>query len=991
MSAIQAMMERVGFSDAPLVGREREIGFLLDVLSAAEGGLPATVVIGGDAGVGKSRIVSELSARRGSDGVRFLVGHCVNLPEGGLPYLPFVDAFRLLDNESWRRLDALFRGGGAGPIDQLQLFEAVVELVFELAASAPLCLVLEDMHWADRPSKDLLRYLLGRLERERVMIVLTYRSDEMHRRHPLRPFLAEIARKPSVHRLMLDPLMAGAMAELITSRGPLAAGAVDRIVDRAEGNAFFAEELLEAERAAAASGATGGPAILPEALLDVLIARLEQLEHNAARVVGVAAVAGRRVGSDVLAEVTGLPDRELDEALRDAVTRHILVPDAETGTYQFRHALLQEAAYAEMLPGELARLHRDYAQALSARLSSTPAVAAELAYHAELCHDLPLALDATMRAAEHARQVLAPSDTQRHLERALAWWGSVPDAAGVAGAQEWEVLLRAGEAASAAGDITRAVALTAHAVGAVDALAGPRPDAAERAVRVMVRARYAAVLNAAGDSRDQAVVSEAATLAEALPLCRERAEARCAQALVLTAYGREDAAAAAHLALSDAQALGAADLQAQALVTSARIAEHSGDTDTAAAHLTEALELSRDSEDVATELRTMYHLAMSRYDAGDLRQTLEWTRRCIDRAAATGMVYSPYPHAARGIDVIARYVCGDWDAALDPLWEAEQIPANARALLEAYSLHIAVGRGLPDIGERLTSIRANPHPDPDIDVQLVMLSGGCETDHLTWQHDPEAALRAYRSAIDYPNKLWGRHYLGRIWLDSLALAALADAADRARLREEDDAAAEALVQGGAIIEDARRTAELGEPRSGRLGAEGVAWLARAEAEFSRLRGDQDSSVWRAALSAFDYGYAYEVARCRWRLAEVLLGGAAHAAGDSKDAREEAAELLGLVMADAHRLGATPLVDAVTALSRRAKLSGPGRGTDAGLLTTREEEVLALLAQGRTNRQLGKELFISEKTASVHVSNILGKLGARSRGEAVALARQRGLI
>jgi DNA-binding CsgD family transcriptional regulator len=824
-----------------------------------------------------------------------------------------------------------------------------------------------------------------------VAVILTYRSDEMHRRHPLRPFLAEIARRPSVHRLMLEPLSAGDMAELIASRGPLASGAVDRIVDRAEGNAFFAEELLEAERSAAESGRTEGPANIPDALLDVLIARLEQLDHNAARVVGVAAVAGRRVENDVLAEVAGPPETELNEALRDAVARHILVPDGDAGTYQFRHALLQEAAYAEMLPGERVRLHRDYARALSARLSSAPAVAAELAYHAELCHDLPLALEATMRASEHARQVLAPSDTQRHLEKALAWWGSVPDAAEVAGAQEWEVLLRAGEAASAAGDAIRAVTLLALAVDVIDALTGPEPDAADLAACVTVRSRYAAALNAAGDSRDQAVISEAAALAEDLPPGRARAEARCTQALVLASHGLKDAAAAAHLALADANALGAADLQAQALVTLARIAEHGGDTDTAATHLTHALKLSQDSQDVATELRTMYYLAMSRYDAGDLRQTLEWTRRCIDRAAAMGMTYSTYPHAARGIDVIARYVCGDWDVALDPLWDAERIPTNARALLEAFSLHIAVGRGLPDIPERLRIIREDPHPDPDIDVQLVMLSGGCEIDHLTWQHDPEAALRAYHATIDYPNKMWGQYYLGRIWLDSLALAALADIAAQARLRDEDDAATEAVEQGRTIIEDARQTAELGEPRSGQLGAEGVAWLARGEAEWSRLQGDQDASVWRTALAAFDYGYTYEVARCRWRLAEALLDRAVVSADGSIQAREEATELLRLAMADAQKLRAAPMIDAITALSRRARLNGPGRGTVAGPLTTREEEVLALLASGRTNRQLGKELFISEKTVSVHVSNIMGKLGAHSRGEAVALARQRGLI
>jgi DNA-binding CsgD family transcriptional regulator len=490
----------------------------------------------------------------------------------------------------------------------------------------------------------------------------------------------------------------------------------------------------------------------------------------------------------------------------------------------------------------------------------------------------------------------------------------------------------------------------------------------------------------------------------------------------------------AERALADAVAAGADNVQAEALVTLARVAERRGDADTAAAHFTRALELARSSGDVAAELRCLSNLATSRYDAGDLPATLHWTQRSIERAAATGMTYSDYAREARGIDVIARYVSGDWDTSLHgAVFDADGAPANARPLLEAFSLHVAVGRGMADVPDRVERLCRINHPDPFTDAQLVMLAGGCQIDHLTWQQDYEGAQAAYRNTVDVPVRLWGEHYLGRIWLDALALAALADRAEQARLRGDADSArvlAELTSEGEGVVEDARDTAKHGVPRGGRLGVEGVAWLARAEAEWSRLLGENDDTVWRAAVAAFDYGYLYEVARSRWRLAEVLLtragqgltrsgdgtsgpgrpgsgdgtsGPGRSGSGDevsgpdrtgsgvSDEPAAEAAELLRSAYRDAQALGAVPLAEAVAALARRAKITGVGRTSSVSLLTAREQEVLALLARGRTNRQLGKELFISEKTASVHVSNILGKLEAGSRGEAVAIARRRGLV
>jgi DNA-binding NarL/FixJ family response regulator len=193
------------------------------------------------------------------------------------------------------------------------------------------------------------------------------------------------------------------------------------------------------------------------------------------------------------------------------------------------------------------------------------------------------------------------------------------------------------------------------------------------------------------------------------------------------------------------------------------------------------------------------------------------------------------------------------------------------------------------------------------------------------------------------------------------------------------------AKGRTLIEHARTTAEKGRPRSGTLGPEGQAWLARGEAEWSRLSGPSDPDAWRRALELFGYGYPYEEARSRWRLAEALL---------AADQRDEAAEQVALAHRTAVALGAGPLREAVEALARRGRLDAglpTAVRSEATLLTAREKDVLALLARGQTNRQIGRTLFISEKTASVHVSNILGKLHASGRTEAVAIAHRRGLV
>src|SRR3954471_22124930 len=447
------------WDDTPMVGRSSELARLLPHGDRAAAGRPSTVPLAGDAGVGKTRLLDELTVRAIERGVRVLTGHCVDLGDVGLPYLPFVDLLRPVAADPELApaaagnpvLAALLAGrptslppvppaaegrdlsrplphrAAPQPVDdgRLQLFESVAALICELAAGAPLLIVLEDVHWADRSSRDLLRYLLARLVDEPVAVVASYRADDLHRRHPLRPLLAELVRLPGVEWLELAPLPDAEVAALVrgiaASSGAPAEATIEDVVSRAEGNAFYAEELL-------AAGLHGEA--LPMGLTDVLLARVEQRSPAAQQVLRIAAVAGRRVRHELLTAVGGLSDGDLERALAEAVHHHLLVV-SDDGRYLFRHALLREAVLADLLPGERVRLHAS----IAAHLAACPGAgtAAERAHHARESNDLPGAFSASLEAAADACSVGAPAEQLQHLEAALALWAAVPDAAQRAG------------------------------------------------------------------------------------------------------------------------------------------------------------------------------------------------------------------------------------------------------------------------------------------------------------------------------------------------------------------------------------------------------------------------------------------------------------------------------------------------------------------------------------------------------------------------------
>ena len=432
-------------SGGKLVGRTAEFGRLTRLLDLAAASEPVVALVSGDAGMGKTRLVAEVAAAAAGQGFMVLSGRCAELGDS-VPYLPLADALRsaafgqappaLVDAIAARPVlglllpdrDTAEMAGDLPGMAQQQLFGAVLGMLAELAETAPVLLILEDMHWADRSTRDLLTFLSRVLHRERIAVIATYRTDDLHRGHPLRAVAAELVRLSSVTAVEVGPLGDEAMAEHLTALAavPLEAASLETIIRRAEGNAYYAEELL----AASTCGTD-----LPAGLADLLLARLQRLSPDGQRVVHAAAVAGRQVDDDIVRLACGLDENEYEAAVREAVANQLLVPDGDQG-YAFRHALLREAAYADLLPGERTRLHATLADLLADEVRlAVPGTAAELAHHSLASHDIPRAFSASIRAGKEAERLAAPAEAHRHYDQALGLWDRVTDPEKLAGMQ----------------------------------------------------------------------------------------------------------------------------------------------------------------------------------------------------------------------------------------------------------------------------------------------------------------------------------------------------------------------------------------------------------------------------------------------------------------------------------------------------------------------------------------------------------------------------
>lgn len=983
----------------PFVARTAEVRRLLEAVDAAAAGRPSTVLLGGDAGVGKTRLVTHLADLATARGASVVTAACVDLGEVGVPYLPFADALGRL-RAGGPAVDVLLRerpalarlvpSSGdrpdpAAPDDEagrLQLFDGLAAVLGATGREgAPLVLVLEDLHWADSSSRDVLRYLVARLRTEHVLVVGTYRTDDLHRRHPLRPVVAELARHPRVEHLELRPFTADELAAfaVAVSGREVPKPRLRTVLERSEGNAYFAQELLESD----------GDAV-PWSLGDVLRTRLDALDPAVADVARLVAVSGRTVAEPLLraawARWSGAGAATLDAAVRDAVAAHVLSPEGER--LAFRHALLAEVVAADVLPGEVVAAHRAYRDALAADPGlGSPA---QLAHHARAAHDLPTALRASLLAADDAARLLAPREELRHLETALELWEATDPAARPA-TDVVDVLERAASAAARSGLDERALALATRAVDLAPA----------GTTRTSLRAQVARYLLGVGRPEDafrtaeqaldelqelQGVATTGGPAAAGTP--GRAAASSAAVAWVYAVHARcalnverdDLARASAERAVATAQAGGHAGVEADALATLAVLLV---DDDVRSAELLAAArDRAEAAGDLVTELRCGFNLAAAHFYAGRLPEAQRFIDQALGRARRAGLTWDVYAQQLQVAAEILRFTGGDLSPSQRVL---DGAPPGAVAVLTAVGLYAATARGDTDVPERARALE----PAWEVDGQVALVAGGCEVDALVLAGDATEALHRARRLLDHLSRAWDDWFLGGIWLAALALSALADLRAE-QLREARPTGGpgdspDLVAQADELLARAVTTAQRGRPRGGRLGPEGRAWLARAHAEHSRLRGPAgagDPDLWEQATAAFGYGHRYEEARSRFRWAEALL-----AAGRRDEAREEADAALAV----AREMGAVPLVAAVEALGRRGRLDLPGSRVGGEVLTAREAEVLRLVARGLSNRQIGETLFISGKTVSVHVSNLLAKLGVSGRAEAVAVAHRRGLL
>jgi DNA-binding CsgD family transcriptional regulator len=973
----------------PLLGRARELDQLADLVGLRSGppGRAGAVVVAGDAGVGKTRLLTELVENARAAGWRALVGHCLDFGDSALPYLPFSELFGRLaadDPESAEALTAqhpalahllpgrrLLSGADGGErqvnLDRSDLFDAVHAAVGALAAGGPVLVVVEDVHWADRSTRDLLTFLLTRGFREQVVVVASYRSDDLHRRHPLRATAAQWARIAGVQRLQVDPLPDPDVRRLVQALvpGPLTEGDLHAIVTRAEGNAFFAEELVSATEARSGSG-------VPVDLSDLLLVRLDRLDDAARQVVRAASCAGRQVSHALLAAVMDLDDDALETALRTAVEQNVLTRVGQD-SYAFRHALLAEAVHDDLLPGERVRLHASYVAALSGnRVDGT---AAELARHARAAHDHDIAVRASVQAGDEAMRVGGPDEAAQSYETALEL---TADGRGAGLVDQVALVSSTVEALLASGQPERAAALVAGQ------LARAAPDLSPHD-----RGQLLAALASASLSFDGSL-DPLGTTTEALRVVPDEPTPLRARLLELHARSNaqhgfeEEASRLATEALALARRLELPALVTSATTTLAGIDERTGDPDTAERALVEVVATAQAEGNSLAELRGRYLLAGLAHERGDLRAAREAFHAGSTLAGRVGRPWAPYGFDARLMEAVVAYEHGDWDAtlALTEL-DGQAPPPIPEANLLAVRALVLVGRGDPGAERLLLQLR----PSWRLDGLVGINAGAAEIDWYAARGDLPAAVASFDRAVELVATLWSQSFPARIRLTGLLLGALADAAGAApssghRLPGQLAARAPGLVSGVEAVLDRVRA------RRRPFGPEGLAWTARVRAEELRLgahlepaRVDHDELVaaWREAVEAFEtMGHPYEVARSQAGLARVLGD-----AGEVPQARAVASA----ARRTAEVVGAAPLAASLgPPVPDAAPVERP-----AGGLTPREREILQLVAQGRSNGEVARELFISVKTVSVHVSNILAKLGAAGRTEAAAIARREGLL
>jgi DNA-binding CsgD family transcriptional regulator/tetratricopeptide (TPR) repeat protein len=995
-------------SSPVFVGRGEELRRLHAVLDGARAGTVGTVLIGGEAGVGKTRLLAEFRARAASTGLRVLQGGCVDLGDGAPPYDPFVAALRpwlrSLPAEDVDRIVGPARSAvlqlipdlesanGEAPAEaptsatQSSLYLQMLGLIERIAADAPTVIALEDLHWSDRSTRDLLQFLIRNLAHGRVMLIGTYRTDELNERHPFLTLLAELGRSEQVDRFEVSRFTRSEVHDQLAGilGHPPDRPLVARLHKRGGGNAFFTEELLAvAERGEHRIGLT---------LREMLLARVGGLSTASRDLLRVVAVAGLSARHDVLAAVSRMEPSEIARALREAIDRHLLMA-GDDEVMQFRHGLLREAVYEELLPGERLALHAAVAAAvgtLHADVDMDAAIASELAHHWYEARDPHQALPALLRAGRAAEQVFAFGNAFAHFHLALSLWPAITKS--VDGMTRQELRMRTAQAAALTASYHRAIALVLAALDDDSAL---EPDAMRTGALLERLATYH--LGSGNPDAAQPVARRALDLLPADPPSVARAQVQGILALALGLQSHFDESnRLAEETLSTARLVGSAEAEVRALGSIGRNAAAVGDADSGVRTLRQALALARSVGDFAGAAEISIELALALHWAGDLDEACAVADEAIAESGRWGA--EGLGSALRAIRGVSAFLLGRWQeadewiaGALDrePVGSPGVLAHGARGLLD-------LGRGrLESAAEHLEIVllmcqdfTATAYGWTDLYSSIALLS--------IERGQPSEAIESVRESLARSADPERDVHL-RV-CHRLAIRAAADLAEVARPLGDAEGLEYALATGREFDERLERHAQLVCALPGGGDPHLALDMALGKAELSRLLGRSTAAGWAdAAAAANELQHPHEAAYSRFRQAEALL----LSRGSRAAARTAAAE--------AHRiardLGADPLQHEIERLATRSRLDlgsqpvitdGAPREQPVGRaipfrLTAREQDVLERLTVGQTNREIATDLFISEKTASVHVSNIKSKLGANGRAEIAAIAVRLNLV
>jgi DNA-binding CsgD family transcriptional regulator len=929
-----------------MVGRLAELDAMSGAYARVLAGQSQVLLLTGEAGIGKTRLVEELSTRVRSagDGARVRFGAAVPLAGTALAYGPFVAA--LGDEARW-----LLAEDSAGDMlaARHRLFVRVLELLTELAARSPVLVVLEDLHWADASSRELLAFLAIRLRAEMVMLVGTLREAEMG--SGARRWLTELECSSRVIRLRLNRLADAEIAGLVAAlqSGVASADRVAAVVAAADGNPLYARELAIAD-----------PGRPPALIADVVLARAAALTAAARAIVDQVCVTDSGMSHELLAAVVPFTPERLLAAARLAVSSGLLV--AVGGDYAFGHELIRQVHYAYLLPGERQLLHRRLAEALAARPGMAPGSLARQ-WHLADCPDraAPVAVTAA-RAAVSAR---AYPEALRCYALALELGAWLPESGSA-------LLEEAAQAASWAGDPERAMAWATEAIsqpGVADGVG--RARMLERLGRYQWEAGY---LRAAVDATGQAI----GLLGDSPPSAlRARVLAAYASIRMLLAEF-DEALPLATEAVVVAEQAGAVAEHAHGLATLGIIQAQRGDLEAGLAALRTSSGLARRARSIEAVVHAATNHMYLLCTAGRFAEALVVAR---DGRKATDSLDTPASLTSMLDNNTAAVLIftGRWS-------EADQLLAGlvgqssgyATTCLRLGQLELAVGRGEDQCAADLAAALDKRAEGPRILGPL----HACLAEHALYSNDLATAAAEVLAGL---SALVGTS-LPAEEIRLLAAGARV-AADLASLPRPARPAGLPDQWARAVATFADRALAITESHSGGQ-HEVVAFGVLVAVERARANRTDSRAAWRTAADAWRLaGTPYREAYARLREAEAAVRAGRH---------DQAARALDACQALAGTLGAVPLLTLASELARRARLTvRPATDRLAAIdarfdLTGRQQEVLALLARGNSNRQIARALFISERTVAVHVSRILDKLGVRNRTEATIACARLGL-